>query len=203
MSEYQPVGQGIIRARDNGSEASSKTATSMAEPGMSASNVHCRLMRRYEDTPVSWYLMTFLAMLAVGIFVIEYFPVYLPWYGLPLALSITALLFIPVGIVMAITNQHSTFHLICQSICGAVFPGRPVAHMVIAPLSSHTVSRITKQLIIDIGFRYALLHQLSPRIKFSSDLKLGHYMKIRPKLLFKVQMVATLISSVTQIGVLN
>lgn len=40
-------------------------------------------------------------------------------------------------------------------------------------------------------------------IKFSSDLKLGHYMKIPPKLLFKVQMVATLISSVTQIGVLN
>lgn len=40
-------------------------------------------------------------------------------------------------------------------------------------------------------------------IKFSSDLKLGHYMKIPPKLLFKVQMVATLISSITQIGVLN
>ena len=40
-------------------------------------------------------------------------------------------------------------------------------------------------------------------IKFSSDLKLGHYMKIPPKILFKVQMVATLIASVTQIGVLN
>lgn len=40
-------------------------------------------------------------------------------------------------------------------------------------------------------------------VKFSSDLKLGHYMKIPPKLLFKVQMVATLVSSVTQIGVLN
>ncbi|KAI4163989.1 MAG: hypothetical protein LQ342_002486 [Letrouitia transgressa] len=40
-------------------------------------------------------------------------------------------------------------------------------------------------------------------VKFSSDLKLGHYMKIPPKLLFKVQMIATLVSSFTQIGVLN
>lgn len=40
-------------------------------------------------------------------------------------------------------------------------------------------------------------------LKFASDLKLGHYMKIPPRLLFSVQMVATLISSLTQIGVLN
>lgn len=40
-------------------------------------------------------------------------------------------------------------------------------------------------------------------IKFSSDLKLGHYMKIPPQILFSVQMVATLVSSFTQIGVLN
>ena len=40
-------------------------------------------------------------------------------------------------------------------------------------------------------------------IKFSSDLKLGHYMKIPPRILFGVQMMATLVSSLTQIGVLN
>jgi OPT family oligopeptide transporter len=40
-------------------------------------------------------------------------------------------------------------------------------------------------------------------LKFSSDLKIGHYMKIPPRLLFSIQMVATIISSVTQIGVLN
>ena len=40
-------------------------------------------------------------------------------------------------------------------------------------------------------------------IKFSSDLKLGHYMKIPPRLLFGVQMAATLVSSLTQIAVLN
>ncbi|KAJ9606745.1 hypothetical protein H2200_008754 [Cladophialophora chaetospira] len=145
-------------------------------------DVHNRLMRRYPDVPMKWYALTFVTMLAVGIFVVEYYPVHLPWYGLLMALGITTVLFIPVGIVMAITNQHSSLYLICQLICGVVFPGRPVANMVF------------------VTYCYISSAQ---GIKFSSDLKLGHYMKIPPKLLFKVQMVATLVSSLVQIAVLN
>ena len=136
-SEYQPVDQGIKIGSHTGSGRSSRTGTSIEEPdssvNMSGEDVHSRLMRHYEDTPISWYLATLVAMLATGIFVVEFYPVYLPWYGLLLALSITALLFIPVGIVMAITNQHSSLYLICQLICGVVFPGRPVANMVSVP----------------------------------------------------------------------
>jgi hypothetical protein len=38
---------------------------------MSGEDVHCRLMRRYDDAPLSWYLVTFAVMIAVGIFVVE------------------------------------------------------------------------------------------------------------------------------------
>ena len=110
------------------------------------------------------------------------YPVHLPWYGLLLALGICTILFIPIGIVMAITNQHSSIYLICQLVCGAVFPGRPVANMVF------------------VTYGYISSAQ---GIKFSADLKLGHYMKVPPRILFSVQMVATVVSSVTQIGVLN
>ncbi|KAK7757720.1 hypothetical protein SLS62_000098 [Diatrype stigma] len=34
-------------------------------------DVHNRLMRRYEDAPITWYLITFVTMAAVGIFVVE------------------------------------------------------------------------------------------------------------------------------------
>ena len=67
---------------------------------------------------------------------------------------------------MAITNQHSSIYLICQLVCGAVFPGRPVANMVF------------------VTYGYISSAQ---GIKFSADLKLGHYMKIPPRLLFSVQ----------------
>ncbi|KAI5795315.1 OPT family small oligopeptide transporter [Peziza echinospora] len=145
-------------------------------------DVHMRLMRRYKEAPTSWYLYTFGIMLMVGIFVVEYYPIHLPWYGLLMALCVCGIFFVPIGIVMAITNQQSSLFLICQLICGTVFPGRPVANMVFV-----TYGYITS----------------TQGLKFASDLKLGHYMKIPPRLLFSVQMVATIVSSLTQIAVLN
>lgn len=170
------------RSQDNGRRQGRSVDMSGVESLMNREDVHNRLMKRYKDAPITWYLITFVTMLMVGIFVVEYYPVHLPWYGLLLALGICTILFIPIGIVMAVTNQHSSIYLICQLVCGAVFPGRPVANMV----------------FVTYGYISS-----SQGIKFASDLKLGHYMKIPPRTLFWVQMVATIVSSVTQIGVLN
>lgn len=38
---------------------------------MSREDVHNRLMRRYKDAPMLWYLATFISMTAIGIFVVE------------------------------------------------------------------------------------------------------------------------------------
>lgn len=83
---------------------------------------------------------------------------------------------------MAITNQQPSIYIICQLICGSLFPGRPVANMMF------------------VIFGYVSSAQ---GIKFSADLKLGQYMKIPPQVLFSVQVAATVISSLTQVTVLN
>jgi len=44
----------------------------------SEKDVNSRLMRRYEHAPMSWYLDTFIAMPAIGIFIIKTQPVYPP-----------------------------------------------------------------------------------------------------------------------------
>ncbi|KZF21186.1 OPT family small oligopeptide transporter [Xylona heveae TC161] len=185
-AEYQPVDPTARPDPDKNQLRRSLSSGNASDPGldtlMSGEDVHCRLMRRYKDAPISWYLITFVTMTAIGIFVVEYYPIHLPWYGLLMALGIGAIFFIPIGIVMAITNQQSSLYLICQLICGVVFPGRPVANMVFV-----TYGYITSM----------------QGLKFSSDLKLGHYMKIPPRILFWVQMAATIVSSLTQIGVLN
>ena len=73
-AEYQPIVQsdsdsGKNRSTNVGSHANVQTSS---RPGRRMSeDVHCRLMQRYEDAPLSWYLITFVAMLAVGIFVVE------------------------------------------------------------------------------------------------------------------------------------
>ncbi|CEJ86992.1 Putative Sexual differentiation process protein isp4 [[Torrubiella] hemipterigena] len=149
---------------------------------ISREDIHSRLMKRYPEAPAWWYILTSLSMTAIGIFIVEYYPIHLPWYGLLLALGIGAVFFIPNGIIMAVTNQHSSIYLICQLICGVVFPGRPIANM----------------LFVTYGYISS-----AQGIKFASDLKLGHYMKIPPRIMFSVQILATLIASVTQIIVLN
>ncbi|KAI0165981.1 OPT-domain-containing protein [Xylariaceae sp. FL1272] len=180
---YQPLETESERrtSRQRSSEGTAPAGTNVDDL-LNREDVHNRLMRRYRDAPMYWYLTTGATMLAIGIFVVEYYPVHLPWYGLVLALGICAVLFIPIGIVMAVTNQHSSIYLICQLVCGVVFPGKPVANMVF------------------VTYGYISSAQ---GIKFAADLKLGHYMKIPPRILFSVQMVATLISSLTQIAVLN
>ncbi|KAK7420050.1 hypothetical protein QQZ08_010578 [Neonectria magnoliae] len=182
--EYQPVSDGMPPSRQSTGDSYQRMSSSNSnvEGLISHEDIHSRLMKRYKDAPLSWYLITFLTMTAIGIFVVEYYPVHLPWYGLLLALAIGALFFIPNGIIMAVTNQHSSIYIICQLICGVVFPGRPIANMVF------------------VTYGYISSAQ---GIKFASDLKLGHYMKIPPRILFSVQVVATLVSSFTQIGVLN
>jgi len=38
---------------------------------------------------------------------------------------------------------------------------------------------------------------------FTSDMKMGHYMKIPPRVTFMAQVVATVLSALTQVGVVN
>lgn len=177
-----PDGNGRSASPQAFRHRNSTTSEPDMEDLMDSEDVHNRLMRRYPDAPMMWYLLTGATMAAVGMYVVEYYPIHLPWYGLLLALGIGATLFIPIGIVMAITNQQSSIYLICQLICGGVFPGRPVANMVFTT------------------FGYISSTQ---GLKFASDLKLGHYMKIPPRLLFRLQLSVTVVSSLTQIGVLN
>jgi hypothetical protein len=87
------------------------------------------------DVPASWYIMTGVTMTAVGIFVVEIYEVHLPWYGLLIALGICTALFIPIGIIQAITSQQISLYLISQILCGFLFSGRPVANMVFTTYS--------------------------------------------------------------------
>ncbi|POS87916.1 hypothetical protein EPUL_000730, partial [Erysiphe pulchra] len=177
--QYQPL---IGNEEDSSGSKVSGNIKSNVENSIFGEDIHNRLMKRYKEAPTLWYLLVLFSMTGVAIFLCEYYPVHLPWYGLLLAVGICGLLYVPTGIIMAITNQQPSIYIICQLICGSLFPGRPVANMIF------------------ITFGYISSAQ---GIKFSADLKLGHYMKIPPRVLFSVQMGATIVSSLTQISVLN
>ena len=74
-SEYQSINQANESLRRNYSDASNNIDNDFVKSGhiplKGGEDVHNRLMRRYKDAPMSWYLITFTVMLAVGIFVVE------------------------------------------------------------------------------------------------------------------------------------
>ena len=87
---------------------------------------------------------------------------------------------IPVGLIQAITNQQVGLNVITELIIGFALPGHPTAMMLFKTWGY-------------ISMRQAL--------EFTSDLKLGHYMKIPHRSMFWCQIVGTVDAGTVQLGV--
>lgn len=73
---YQPVsGSADTLSGGSGSgtprEGLSRSTTISMDGMLGKEDVHNRLMKRYKDAPISWYLLTFASMTAIGIFLVE------------------------------------------------------------------------------------------------------------------------------------
>ncbi|KAJ5091060.1 hypothetical protein NUU61_005930 [Penicillium alfredii] len=150
--------------------------------GQEGEDIHGRLMSRFKTVPLWWYATVFLIMAAMGLGVVLGFPTHLSWWSFFIALIMAAVWFIPLGIVKASTNIDIGLNVITEFVIGYMQPGRPMAMMLFKT------------------YGYISMYQ---GMYFSQDLKLGHYMKIPPRVTFAAQMVAGLWSSLVQIGVLN
>lgn len=143
-------------------------------------DVHAKLMRNYPEVPDWWYLVVFLFFTGMAIIMVELYKTELPVYALLLAILISALYVLPGGYMFALTAQLITVNLLAEMLPGYIMPGKPIANMV---------------------FKTFSIQCLQAGIYFVQDLKLGHYMKIPPRTTFNVQLIATIVASLAQIGV--
>jgi OPT family oligopeptide transporter len=111
----------------------------------------------------------------VSVFVCEFWPTHLPWWGLLISILLPIIYTIPVGIVQAITNIQPGLNVITEFICGYMLPGRPIANTMFK-----TYGYIT----------------MVQALSFVSDLKIGHYMKIPPRSMFFSQTIACILAAV-------
>ena len=86
----------------------------------------------------------------------------------------------PIGIILAISNQAIGLNVITELTIGYLLPGRPIAMMLFKTWGCVTMSQA---------------------LNFANDLKLGHYMKIPPRSMFFCQVVATVIAGTVQLAV--
>jgi len=143
-------------------------------------DIHARLMSVYPPVPEWWYMCIFLSMFVLGIISIEVWHTQMPVWAFVLALAISFIYVIPIGMIQAITNQQVGLNVITELIIGYALPGKPVSMMLFKTWGYITMAQA---------------------LQFTSDFKLGHYMKVPQRAMFWCQIVATVIGGTTQLGV--
>ncbi|KIP12223.1 hypothetical protein PHLGIDRAFT_32874 [Phlebiopsis gigantea 11061_1 CR5-6] len=143
-------------------------------------DVHARLMAKYKQVPDWWYAIIFVSMFVFGIIVIEVYKTDMPVWAFVLALIVSFVYIVPVGIIQAITNQQLGLNVITELIIGYALPGKPIAMMMFKTWGYITMVQA---------------------LTFTQDFKLGHYMKVSPRAMFWGQVVCTAIACTVQLGV--
>ncbi|KAF3898079.1 Small oligopeptide transporter [Trichophyton interdigitale] len=143
-------------------------------------DVHTRMMRKYKNAPWWWYITLLAVCVALCLVTALAWPTHLTWWALLLALFISLVMTIPIGVVQATTNIQLGLNVFTEYIIGYMLPGRPLAMMLFK-----TYGYIT----------------MVQALSFVQDLKLGHYMKVPPRSLFWGQLVATMWSCMVQLCV--
>ncbi|KAI0374504.1 OPT oligopeptide transporter [Pilatotrama ljubarskyi] len=143
-------------------------------------DIHARLMMAYPEVPGWWYGALFIVAFVFGVVAIEIYPAQFPIWALIVSLVLGFVFVIPVGIIRAITNQLPAINVLAEFVGGYVLPGRPVGVMVFKT------------------FGFVSMYQ---SLFFLNDLKIGHYMKIPPRIMFMAQVVASTLACFVCVGV--
>lgn len=105
-----------------------------------------------------------------------------PAWAYVICILIPIVWLIPIGLIQAVTNVQLGLNVLTEYIIGYMVPGRPLAMMMFK------------------NYGYICMGQA---LYFAQDLKLGHYMKVPPRVMFSSQVVASIWSAVIQIAVMN
>ncbi|KAL7920198.1 OPT superfamily oligopeptide transporter [Trichoderma austrokoningii] len=137
-------------------------------------DVHNRLMRRYKSCPDWWYLVVLAISFVLACISVTMWPTGMPVWGVLLAVFFTALFQIPIGMLTAITNVELPTSILSLLIGGYALEGKAVPNMIFMLYSYVSTSQA---------------------MNFVADLKMAHYAKIPPRVVFAAQIYATLIAA--------
>ena len=159
-----------------------KSLVRNTHPKAAYRDVHNRLMAVYPEVPEWWYMLVLLAAIGLGLIAILKYPTHATVGALFMGIAIAVVFLVPVGIIYATTNVSITLNVFSEFIGGLLFPGNALAMNMFKVYGWVTTSRA---------------------IMFAQDLKLGHYSKIPPRIMFLAQTVATVVSTCVAMAILN
>jgi len=132
-------------------------------------------MQYYPEVPMWWYGISGIISSSFLCIAIKIIPTQLPIWAAVIAILLSLILSIPLSILMAITNQDINTPVIFEIIAGYMLPGWPIGNMIFKTVG------------------YTTNHQAC---SFAGNLKFGHYMKVPPHIMFTIQIIHTVITSI-------
>ncbi|EHA19676.1 hypothetical protein ASPNIDRAFT_208855, partial [Aspergillus niger ATCC 1015] len=150
--------------------------------GESKKDIHARLLSQYPDVPWWWYGALTVIIVALAIMTQYVWHTGLPFWGLFITLALAAIYVIPVGTVYAVANLNSNcLTVLGEIVSGYLLKGKPLVLLI---------------------FKFYAYTGLSQAMYYGADMKLGMYMKIPRQTLFVAQLIACILGTLTQNGVL-
>ncbi|KAI8909028.1 OPT oligopeptide transporter protein-domain-containing protein [Gorgonomyces haynaldii] len=139
-------------------------------------DVHTKMMKKYTKIPQLVYLSIFISMVGLSMFTVEYFQsdFQLKWWGILLAVGITMLFVVPIGIIRAISSTSIGLNVFSQILIGYFQPG-PLANLTFKAYGTNTMNQTLSLL---------------------SDLKLSYYMKVPPTHMFICQVYGAVLAAI-------
>ena len=147
-----------------------------------AEDIHFRLMASYKEVPEWWYLLVLLIAMGMGMAGIGAYETHTTPAVVLFGIAMALVFVIPTGLVYSITGIPVTLNVLAELIGGAWKPG----------------NALSMNFFKTYGYITAW-----QALTFSKDLKLAHYTKIAPRQTFIVQIVATLVGTFVNVGVIN
>ncbi|KAG6360398.1 hypothetical protein INS49_011457 [Diaporthe citri] len=145
-------------------------------------DIHMKLMKKYQDAPDWWYLALFAISMGLGLATALGYDSQLPWWAFFVAIILAIVFMIPSTTILAISNLALALNVLSPFLAGFMIPGQPIGVMIF---------KVYSTIVLGQAQTYA------------GDLKLGHYMKIPPRITFWCQVVATAWATFVQIAVMN
>ena len=145
-------------------------------------DVHCRLIALYPDVPDWWFFLISLLAFVVIVVVGQVSHIIL-WYKTFFTIIVPIILVLPFGMIASITGvaiQNSSIYYL----------------LVIIATSLWADNKSTTLAFVTVGYS-----TYCQTIQLIMNMKLGHYMKIAPRTLFLVQLVACLVTPSLSIGI--
>ncbi|KAG8851135.1 hypothetical protein FRB96_009476 [Tulasnella sp. 330] len=172
--------------------------------GANQPDIHQRLMSHYSQVPDSWFVAIFGELsqktlfdssvsdlnmhfhrltgvtFVISIISFELWKTEFPVWAFIVSIIIAFVYTVPVGIILALTNQQLFLNVITELIAGYILPGKPIAMMMFKTYGSMAMAQA---------------------VTFTSDMKLGHYLKVPPRVTFCAQLSAAILAGTVQLGV--